>query len=540
MGQACRLKPARLLHWGYWVQIPMNSNRSADLSQVVLDDRNRSPDMQRPIVLSQLTRWAIFVLIALLGLLLRLPQLGKRPMHTDEAVNGYIVGQLLAGQPFAYDPQDRHGPSLALFAVPLARMQGAKTFSDLTESDLRLTTVLAGTVTILLFGAAVEIFGFVPCLVAALLFASAPLPVYYDRYFIHESIFVAATFGLILAGWRACQRHSAAQATLAAACAALMLASKETAVLHFCALAGAAFVFWRWNLRGKPSARLWHPKAALAAVAVFLLLSVMLFTWFGRNWNALPALLQAIPSLLARATGQGHQESFWYYLRLLTGGWSGGVILGIACLGIFLTATKRSHSIYGFLANYALFLAVAYSVIPYKTPWLALNFWLPIAMFAGLAVESFWCMAATFPTLRIALRGACILTGVLATALIIHDTRQRVFLHPADEANPYAYSHTSEDLLGLPAEIERLARQNGITTPRIAVIAADPWPLPWYLRHVAQVGFWQPGQQPGMADFYITSTEAADQYGEQLKDYRPEFFGVRPGVLTVLWSPAPK
>ena len=109
-------------------------------------------------------------------------------MHTDEAVNAYIVGQLLAGETFTYDPQDRHGPALAALALPLARMQGARTFSELTESELRLTTVVAGTVTILLFGAAAEMFGFVPCLLAALLFACAPLPVYYDRYFIHESL----------------------------------------------------------------------------------------------------------------------------------------------------------------------------------------------------------------------------------------------------------------------------------------------------------------------------------------------------------------
>ena len=79
-------------------------------------------------------------------------------MHTDEAVNAYIVGELLAGKTFTYDPQDRHGPLLAAFALPLARLQGAKTFSDLTESELRLTSVVAGTVTILLFGAAVEEF----------------------------------------------------------------------------------------------------------------------------------------------------------------------------------------------------------------------------------------------------------------------------------------------------------------------------------------------------------------------------------------------
>lgn len=461
-------------------------------------------------------------------------------MHTDEAINAYIIGQLLAGQPFTYDPQDRHGPVLVAFALPLARMQGARVFSDLTESELRLTTVLAGSVTILLFGAAAEMFGFVPCLIAALLFAGAPLPVYYDRYFIHESIFVLATFGLILAGWRSCQRHSAVLAALAAGCAALMLASKETAVLHFFALAAAALLFWRWNLRGKRNTGLWRSNAALAAAAAFLLLSVMLFTWFGSNWKALAALLQAVPNFLMRAGGEGHREPFWYYARLLTGGWSGGMTLTLACLGFVQAARKRDPSPYGFLAFYALILAIVYSVIPYKTPWLALNFWLPIALFTGLAFESLWRVPANDPALRIAVRAFCILVGAVSAALILHDTLQRVFLHPADEANPYAYAHTSEDLLGLPGEIERLARQNGLAAPRIAVIASDPWPLPWYLRQFPQVGFWQPGQQPGKADFYITSTEAADQYGEQLKDFHPEFFGVRPGVLTVLWSPTPR
>ncbi len=72
------------------------------------------------------TRWAAFLLVALFGLALRLPQLGARPMHTDEAVNAYIVGQLLAGQTFTYDPQDRHGPALAALALPLARIARCK------------------------------------------------------------------------------------------------------------------------------------------------------------------------------------------------------------------------------------------------------------------------------------------------------------------------------------------------------------------------------------------------------------------------------
>jgi uncharacterized protein (TIGR03663 family) len=517
---------------------------STDPPQVVLHDRNALPAMENfslpPHPHPMWLRWAVFLLVALLGLVLRLPQLGARPMHTDEAVNAYIVGQLLAGKPFAYDPLDRHGPLLAALALPLARMQGAKAFPDLTESELRLTAVLAGSLTILLFGAAVEMFGFLPCLIAALLFAAAPLPVYYDRYFIHESLFVAATFALILTGWRARKGRSAGQAVLAAACAALMLATKETAVLHFFALAAAATVYWRWNMRDKSPGSLWRPKVALAAAAAFLLLSIILFTWFGSNSKGLPELLLAGPNFFARAGGQGHQKTFWYYAQLLTGGWSGGVIVTLACIGFFQAIRKRASSPYGFLAFYALFLGVIYSLIPYKTPWLAMNFWLPVALFAGLAIASFWRMAAKYPAFRTAVRAGCILVGVVTAVLIARDTQQRVFLHAADETNPYAYAHTSEDLLGLPAEIEKLAHQNAIAAPRIAVIASDPWPLPWYLRHFPEAGFWQPGQQPGNADFYITSTEAAGQYEDRLKDLHPEFFGVRPDVLIVLWSPAPK
>ncbi len=484
-------------------------------------------------------RWAVFVVVALLGLAIRLPQLGARPMHTDEAVNAYVLGQLLAGQSFTYDSKDRHGPALAALALPLARMQGAKVFSDLTEAELRLAPVLAGTATILLFGAAVDTFGLAPCLIAALLFAFAPLPVYYDRYFIHESLFAAATFGLLLAGWRARNNRSIVDGAIAGACAALMLACKETAVLHFFAMAAAALIFWLWNLRGERR-RVGGLGKVLTAAAVFVLLSVMLFTWFGSNWNALAGLMHAGPSLLSRAGGEGHEKPFWYFGKLLVGGWSGGLISALACMGLLLTVKMRDRSAYGFLAWYAMFIAVIYSLIPYKTPWLALNFWLPVALFAGLTIKQLWCFPAKYPAARISMRAFCVVLGVVAAVLIAHDTRKRVFAHPADESNPYAYAHTSEDLLGLAPDIAEAARQDGIASLRIAVIASDPWPLPWYLRHFSQVGFWQPGQHVEHADLYITSTEAADQYSDQLKDFRPEFFGARPGVLILLWEPAPK
>jgi uncharacterized protein (TIGR03663 family) len=476
--------------------------------------------------------------IALVGLAVRLPQLDVRPMHTDEAVNAYIVGQLLAGEPYTYDPQDRHGPALVALALPLARMQGAKSFSDLTESELRLTSVVAGTIMILLFGAAVEMFGFVPSLLAALLFAVAPLPVYYDRYFIHESIFCAVTFGLILSSWYACKTHSTGQAMLAGSCAALMLACKETAILHLFALVAAALVFRVRNSRSTSFARLPRPGPLLAAFATFLALTVVLFTWFGSNWKSLGALSHVATNVLARAAGQGHEQPFWYYGQLLTGGWSGGLLVAVACIGLLIAISKRDASPYQWLAYYGLFLAVIYSLIPYKTPWLALNLWLSLAIFTGMTVELLWRWTAAQFGKRMAIPAFCILA--FAGVLIGHDTRERVFLQPADESNPYAYAHTSDDILGLPTEIADMARRNRMNSPRIAVIASDPWPLPWYLRHFNHVGFWQPGQQVVDADFYVTSTEAADQYADRLRGFRPDFFGSRPGVLILLWLPEPK
>jgi predicted membrane-bound mannosyltransferase len=264
-----------------------------------------------------------------------------------------------------------------------------------------------------------------------------------------------------------------------------------------------------------------------------------LFTSFGRNWKSFFALWRVAPNVFARAAGQGHEQPFWYFGKLLVGGWSGGLLVGLACLGLFIAFRKRDASAYHFLAYYGLLVAAIYSLIPYKTPWLALNLWLPLALLAAMAVESIWFRAETRFGRRDAVLFFCI-PALLLGVLIAHDTRQRVFLAPADESNPYAYAHTSDDILGLSSEIADAARREGISSPRIAVIAPDPWPLPWYLRHFQQVGFWQPGQQVTSADFYVTSTEAADQYAETLHGFRPDFFGSRPGVLILLWLPERK
>jgi uncharacterized protein (TIGR03663 family) len=478
---------------------------------------------------SFIIRHSTFALIALLALAIRLPQIGERPMHTDEAVNAYRIGELLAGTNFIYDPQDRHGPALFAVAEPLVKLLGAKNFSDLTETQLRLTPAILGSATVLLFGAGVEMFGFIACLIAALLFAVAPLPVYYSRYFIHETLFVAATLGLILSGGRALQKKSFSSAALAGFCGALMLACKETAVIHFFALGVAIICGYFLPPRERPASL----KIVAAALGVFLFTAILLFTWFGRNWSVFADLLRAIPSFAARAGGEGHEKPFGYYFHLLD---PMMVLSLVAAAGVYaaicdaVSGTRKAGLL---LAIYGLAVFLIYSAIPYKTPWLALNVWLPLALICGAGVAAFWEQIK-----KTAGRWGMGIAGAILLAMLAAQTKVFAFDKPADEKNPYAYAHTGEDILRLAPRLEQLAKQKNLTQPRIAVIVADPWPLPWYLRKFPLTGFWQPDQETGDADFFITTTDVSDKLAARLKNFRYEFFGVRPNVLLMLWVPA--
>jgi len=473
-------------------------------------------------------RWSIFVVLALLALAIRLPQLGTRPMHTDESINGYIIGDIIAGHGYHYDPQDRHGPVLYAVAAPIARLLGAHHLADLTETELRLTPVIIGSATVLLLGAGVELFGFIPCLVAALLLAIAPLPVYYSRYFIHETLFVAATLGLIVTGWRAWQKNSTVNAVLAGLCAGLMFAAKETSVIHFFAL-GIALIC-RWSLPPRQKS----PSAKIVAITggVFIFVSLLLFTWFGQNWSVFTDLWHAVPRFAGRAGGEGHQKPFGYYFHLLD---PMLVLFIVAAGGVYAAicdAVNGNRKPTLMLVIYGLAVFLIYSFIPYKTPWLALNMWLPLALICGLGVAAF----------REHIKGTAApwilgIAGAFLLVVLSSQTKLLVFDHPFDEKNPLAYAHTTDDLLGLPPRLEELTKLNHLAQPKIAVIAADCWPLPWYLRKFANVGYWQPSQDAGAADFFITSTDLTDALKEQFKNYRPEFFGVRPGVLVILWIP---
>ena len=163
-------------------------------------------------------------------------------------------------------------------------------------------------------------------------------------------------------------------------------------------------------------------------MGLFLFTAMVLFTWFRRNWSVFGDLLRAVPSFAARAAGEGHQKPFGYYLHLLD---PMLVLFIIAVAGIYaaicdaVSGTRKSGVL---LVIYGAVVFLIYSAIPYKTPWLALNLWLPLTLLCGLGVAAIWEQIH-----HSAGRWVVIIAGGFLLATLAAQTKRLAFDQPADE-----------------------------------------------------------------------------------------------------------
>ncbi len=95
-------------------------------------------------------RVGLFVLILVTGLIFRVYNLDKRPMHHDEANQAVKCGRLLEEGRYQYDPLDHHGPSLYYLTLPFAWLTGSRSLADLNETVIRLVPAFFGSGLILL------------------------------------------------------------------------------------------------------------------------------------------------------------------------------------------------------------------------------------------------------------------------------------------------------------------------------------------------------------------------------------------------------
>ncbi|MFO7732042.1 MAG: TIGR03663 family protein, partial [Candidatus Aminicenantes bacterium] len=285
---------------------------------------------------------------AVLGaLLFRVAGLDLRPMHHDEANQAVKFGELLEQGEYRYDPRDHHGPSLYYLTLPAARAAGQETLAGLRETTLRLVPALFGAgivALILLFAGGLSR---PAALSAAALIAVSPAMTYYSRFYIQETLLVFFLAGLVASGWRYSRARSAFWALAAGFCAGMMIATKETCLILFGAMAAAlgisrllaAFERSVWPAAGAPGRPpLLHALLFLAAAAAA---AVVLLTSFFSHPAGLTDAVRAVGTYLGRAGEIGvHAHPWSYYLGMLAYSrfgqgpvWSEGLVLVLAVVG---------------------------------------------------------------------------------------------------------------------------------------------------------------------------------------------------------------
>jgi uncharacterized protein (TIGR03663 family) len=523
--------------------------------------------------------WRLSALgILIVGAFLRLYNLSLVPLHHDEGVNGNFLVTLVREGKYTYNPENYHGPTLYFFSavIPwLARFFGGKAFGDnygLTTFNIRLITAAFGLGTLWLVLLLRKRIGTIGALAAAGLVAVSPGGVYLSRYFIHESLFVFFTLGIVVAALKYYDTERASYLILASISAALMVATKETWVINgpvlLIALVTTNIYFrLRERLAGKQNEsslgdrlrqtieRLGGPvplaTVALTAFAVFIIVNVMFYSSFFTNYPK--GVADALKTLsFWRHRTHEHAHPFLQYFEWLRQIESPLLLLG--GIGAAIAVWRGNNRFALFAAQWAFGLLVGYSLVEYKTPWIALNFIVPLAIIGGYALDQLyrrfgepWVpLSMTAGAIVLLVYGrllklkdgdtgvvrrltwdfdfsqhwpvviAIVLLSAYAGYILYSRTeRQRHplnfyvaagivlcvlgyqmyqinFVHYDDDQYPYVYAHTKREMLTMVAEIDRISKRMG-TGPdtAIALVSPDYWPLPWYLRDYKKVGYYQ-------------------------------------------------
>ncbi|MFC1596537.1 flippase activity-associated protein Agl23 [Planctomycetota bacterium] len=498
--------------------------------------------------------WALVLFVVWMGpvlggaAVLRLADLGNRPMHCDEAVHAIKFGKLLERDDYVYDPREYHGPSLNFLTLPIARLASAEKLTEVTERHLRLLPAVFGIALVGLVWLVRDELGLAATIAAALLTAVSPAMVFYSRYYIQEMLLVCLTFGVIVALWRSVGGAQSGDEeagaggrrwirqgfwlVVAGLSIGLMHATKETCVIALAAMVPAALVSMR-ALRRMGAGRLLLSGAVVALTAAGI--SALLFSSFLDNPRGVIDSITTYFHYLGRASGEGsvgrHVYPWDYYFRVLfwwhrPGGpvWSEASIAALALAGLVAGALgKGLHparlAMVRFLGVYTVLMTVVYCVLPYKTPWCALGFFHGMILLAGVGATVLVRAAPGY-----VLKGMTIALLAAAVGHLAWQAHRASFVAYEDPHNPYVYAHTTDDVPLMARRVGEVAawHPDGEAV-HLQVVCTDDdyWPLPWYLRGFGRVG-WFSGMPDGRAaPVIITQPEMEPELLRYLYEEQP-------------------
>ena len=243
--------------------------------------------------------------------------------------------------------------------------------------------------------------------------------------------------------------------------------------------------------------------------------------------TALAALAFLIPSglepfaessraaeILTRVQG----NFLWWILPLA---W---LAVGTACLGLPAPGDWRVR----LLAIVGPGTLVAYSIIPYKTPWCIISILWPFFFVAGaLLAELADLAASTAARAGKSLRYGRWIAWPLAAALLGgggYLAFQINYVRPTDESEDYVYVQTFPDMWDIVDPMADLAKRDPTAYGLPGVIlCGSTYPLPWMLGDFEHIGYYADKADPGAeaiaaADFLLVVDQRVEAVEPMLKD----------------------
>ena len=519
------------------------------MTQLSAKARRRKSRMRPnvPAVVQELTApsrdgwWWSSLIILLAAALVRLVLLTQKPLHHDEGVNGVFLVTLFRTGYYHYDPANYHGPSLYYLAViPTAINNVFHWGHGLSTFAIRFVTAAFGVGVVWLMLCLRRFLGPFAALAAAAFAAVSPGFVFFSRYFIHEILFVFFSLGVIVAWLWYRDTGKARYLMLASASAAMLFATKETWIITAAVWVIAipcTTIFLRLRNRSDEISPILPESQTdsdarstkrlyLHAAALFVAIAILLYSSFFTNPRGiLDSVLTFTYWTKTGRTGIYNREWSTY----LSWMWQEEApVLLLGFIGTVVALIRARSYLTVFCAFWAIGIFTAYSLVPYKTPWLALSIILPLVIMAGDLIGQSY---------RPKTRAFTVLLAGAAISFSLYQAIDVSFWNYDNDSYAYSYAHTKRDFLGLVDEIDAIAAANPVKKDiGITVMSPEHWPLPWYLRDYTHVGYWGhfvDTSEPIVIALKPQVPEVENRLGKLYRQYSTH--ELRPGNMLVMF-----
>ncbi|HEV7698899.1 MAG TPA: hypothetical protein VGO43_01585 [Pyrinomonadaceae bacterium] len=266
----------------------------------------------------------------------------------------------------------------------------------------------------------------------------------------------------------------------------------------------------------------------VSVVAIYL--GVLFFTSFFTYGEGVGKAFEAY-SIWTKTGSKDHtQNGPLAYLK-----WGMKVESPLYILGLFgsvATMLWARHRLAMFTALWGIGLLAAYTIIPYKTPWLALSFLLPMCISAGYA------LGQMIESRNLGLRIAASALAAVGLATLAWQAYDLNFVRYDDEEMGYVYAHTKRGFNDLVAQIEHYSEKSGKgKDATIEIVSPDYWPMTWYMNDYGHANFHGQLVDATTSEMIVAKKDAQDAAVIQKYSGHYKYVGVyplRPGVNLVL------